>query len=504
MADILVERINASYIRLYIEDSGIVDDLYTFFRYEEPGFVKNKYSKWDGVVRLFNKRNFKLPYGCLNMLINLAKERGYTIDLDDRFKEDITKIDIESINKWIDSLDLHGNDGSKITPYEYQYKAVYDALRYGRMVELLATSAGKSLVISILARFYLEFALKNIDDKIMIVVPSVSLVTQLYADMKSYFDTKWKTELFVHCIYEGQTKYTDKPIIITTYQSMIDISKHDPDYFKQFTHVIEDEVHMASSSSITTILNLCVNAYKRIGLTGTIKQSKVHAVCLESLFGVIKRIVTTKQLQDGGMAAQTKVTMLLLEYSFEDRKFLQANGDYQSEIDFLINQPFRNKVIKSIAKSMQGNTLILFDRVDAHLTKIVDQLNSEESTGKKYLVITGKVKAKERDEIKALTEGEDGVVIFATWGCMSTGVSIKRLHNLLFAHPSKSIIRILQSLGRTLRLHSTKDIANIYDIVDDLRLGNHINHTYKHGIERYGYYTQEQHEVRTKTYKVQY
>ena len=174
MADILIERVDASYIRLYIEDAGIVDDIYEFFRYEEPTFTKNRYSKWDGVVRLFSKRNFKLPYGCLNMLINLAKQRGYTIELDDRFKEDITNIDVDAVNEWIGSLDLRGTDGNPITPYDYQYKAIHNAIKYGRMVELLATSAGKSLVIAILARFYLEFALKTVDDKILIIVPSVS------------------------------------------------------------------------------------------------------------------------------------------------------------------------------------------------------------------------------------------------------------------------------------------------------------------------------------------
>lgn len=499
--DILIERVNATTLKLYTEDQGIIEDLYQEYIYSEPTFSKNKYTKWDGVVRMFNKSKHTLPYGLLHNFLKLAKTRQWKLGLDDNFKDDIYKISSEKLQEWVDNLDIHDEKGNSIIPYDYQVEGLHHAIIMGRCIELLATSAGKSLLIAMLARFYYEFLFKTEEDKILIVVPSVMLVNQLNNDFANYFSTTWETSKLVHTIYEGQRKHTAKPIVITTYQSMIEITKNDPEYFEQFTHVIQDEVHMASGKVIGTILDLCVNAYRRVGLTGTLKTDKISPIQIESHFGPVKRIVTTKELQNSGRAAKTEVTMFMLEYPKEQRRKV-INMPYQEEIDFLINQPFRNKVIKSCAKALKGNTLILFDRVEAHLKKIVEELNTEENTNKVYLAIHGSVKQSDRNIIKKATEENTDIVLFATFGTMSTGVSIKRLHNLVVAHPTKSIIRVLQSLGRIIRLHESKDIARIYTIVDDCRLYEKENASYRHGAEQYKFYQQDEHPVTIKKYSV--
>jgi superfamily II DNA or RNA helicase len=463
MKDVIIERVNASFIRLYIEDKGVRQDIYETFTYPETGFVKNRYTKWNGDVHLFKLKDNLLPYGCLNMLLELAKERGWSIELDKKFSEDISKVTREELKSWVDTLDLY-SDGIKISPYEYQMDALYLAIRYNRMVILAATSAGKSLV-----------------------VPSQMLVDQMYNDFKDYSSVNgWEVKDKCHTIMEGRPKFANKMIYISTWQS---IYEEDAEYFKSFGRVISDEVHLASGKSITTIMNNCTNAYQRLGMTGTLKNEKIHPILVMSLFGIIKRVVTTKQLIDAGRATAVDIKMFQLNYAEQECQYV-STCKYPDEIEFLISHKYRNKIIATLASSLKGNTLMMFDRLE-HI-EAVRQILSDIKHNKSVYVITGDVKRDERADIKAIAEKEDGVIVLGTAGCVSTGLSIKRLRNLLFCHPSKSIIRVLQSVGRLLRLHTEKDYAHVYDFIDNLAYGDKINFAIKHSLERVNIYKDDQ------------
>lgn len=489
MSDIIIERQDASTICIYTEDAGIVQELYERYRYSEPTFTKNKWSKWDGTVRMFNRKTGAMPYGCLQSVLALAKTRQWSVELDPRFKNDITNIDGEQIESWVDSLNLHSG-GVKIEPYDYQMQGLHLAIKYGRMTLLAATSAGKSLLIYMLTRFYLETM--NPGDKFLIIVPSTNLVSQLVNDFKDYSSANgWDTDQHVHFIMEGRPKFSNKPVYISTWQSIFEQPK---DYFHQFTHIIEDEVHGASGKSISNILNSSIYAYKRIGLTGTLKNEKIHSAQIESMFGPIKRIVSTKELIDAGRATPTNITLMQLDYSDYERNAVSTMS-YQQEIEFIVGHAYRNKIIENLSIGLKGNTLILFDRKDSHLMKVYESLKT---SGKNVFVINGDVKVEERNLIKALVEKGDDITILATSLTMSTGVSIKKLHNLVFAHPSKSIIKVLQSIGRLLRLHGTKEVANIYDIADNLKSGDRVNFSLRHAFIRLGYYKDESHPVKIK------
>lgn len=266
--------------------------------------------------------------------------------------------------------------------------------------------------------------------------------------------------------------------------------------------MICDEVHNASAESITKITKYCKNAYQRVGLTGTLKLDKLHPLQVQSSFGPIKRVVSTKELQDKGLASKTNINILRLEYPPEDRQTVYDFKSSKIEMEFLINHPYRNKIIKNLAISLSGNSLFLFDRVEKHLDVIAEELNSMDVGNKKFFVIKGGVKNDERNDIKTAVEQGDDIIILASFGTMSTGVSIKKLHNLVICHPTKSIIRLLQSVGRMLRLHETKAIANIYDLFDDIVYQGNTNKSFEWGVERLRIYQSEQHPFTIKNIKV--
>lgn len=486
--DVVIERVNASFVRIYSEDKGIRMTIHEHFTYDEPGFVKNKYTKWDGRVHLFKLRGDLLPYGCLHMLLELCKSNGWTVEIDEAFKKDITKVTKEELMAWVKTLDLR-SDGIPIEPYDYQIEGLYQSIKYNRLVLLAATSAGKSLIAYMLIRYY-EMLSNGDGSKILILVPSQMLVEQMYNDFKDYSSHNgWKVDFNVHTIMEGKPKTARKMIYISTWQS---IFEEDPEYFKVFGRVINDETHLASGKSITTIMNNCINAYQRVGMTGTLKNEIIHPILVMSLFGQIKRVVTTKQLIDAGRATEVQVNALQLNYDQEEKTAV-SKMNYQEEIEFLIKHEHRNKIIASLAVSSKGNTLVMMDRKEhiETIRKLIDSMPHN----KTIYVITGDVDKEDRAVIKAIAEAEDGIVVLGTPGCVSTGLSIKRLRNLIFGHPSKSIIRVLQSIGRILRLHKEKFNANVFDLIDNLSFDDVINFALKHAMERVQIYKDDEFPV---------
>lgn len=495
--DVAIERINASRIRVLTDDLGIITDIYEYFKYQEPTFQKNRFTKWDGAVRLFNKVNQTLPYGLLQILLSLLNDRRLTYSVTGDIKQDIVKLERPDFTEWVDSLNLSNDTGEPLVPYDFQYEATYLGIRYSRLTILAATSAGKSLILYLLCRYYQEYKqAEGSTGKTLIVVPNITLVSQLARNFEEFsVINKWDANTNIHKIAEGASRMSKKPIFISTWQSLQNM---DPEYFGLFSEVFVDECHLASGKSISAVCDASINANVRIGLTGTLKDTALHPLQVQGNFGPIKRVVTTKQLQDRGLASQTKVTRLILQYTTEER-LLVASMNYRDEIDFLINHPGRNSVIKALSRSLKGNTLVLFSRKDKHQLIIEEQLLAIQDPSRKYLVINGDVSGDDREDITKLMDRETGITLLGSYVTMQAGVSIKNLHNLVFGHPSKSVIQILQSIGRMLRLHKSKTCAHIIDIVDDLSYRGNANTTLEHAQVRMGYYENEQHPVEDKT-----
>ena len=348
---------------------------------------------------------------------------------------------------------------------------------------LSPTASGKSLIIYLMVRFNLIRLKEEKNNKILIVVPTTSLVEQLFKDFKDYGYNSLRN---VHKIYQGHEKETDKRIVISTWQS---IYKQDKKWFKQFGMVVGDEAHLFKAVSLTKIMARLENCKYRIGLTGTLDDSKTHKLVLEGLFGAVNKIVSTTELQEKEHLAQLKIHCLVLKHEKMSIDFLRGKT-YQEEMDFLVSNTKRNNYIRNLCLGLNGNSLCLFQYVEKH-GMILKQLIEEKNKDKQVFFVYGGVEAHEREKIRAITEKSDNAIIIASYGTFSTGINIRNLHNIVFSSPSKSRIRNLQSIGRGLRLKDDNSEARLYDISDDLSYQEEENYTLSHFRERINIYNEE-------------
>ena len=323
----------------------------------------------------------------------------------------------------------------------------------------------------------------------LIIVPTVNLCTQLYDDFKDY-STKngWDADTHCQMIYQGQTKNITKNVTISTWQSIYEMT---PAFLAQFDWVIGEEGHLFNAKSLTKIMEGLVNAKYRITSTGTLDGSKVNKLVLEGLFGTFNVVATNTELMEKGLIAQLRIKCILLKHSEEARQALWEEGklEYDAEKQYLIDNYERNKFIRNLVLSLKGNTLVLYERVEDHGEVLYEM--TKEKTDKYVSFIHGGVPIPERDAIKAKIKTLDESITFASFGTYQTGVSIKNIHNLVIAFPAKGRIRNLQSIGRALRISSTKWAATLYDIADDLRYKKKVNHTIGHLEERIKIYNEE-------------
>jgi len=483
-----VHKINESFVILKC-DRGIAQELSEYFSFLVPGYkympaFKNK--MWDGKLRLAKllpNGDVEFYVGLINQLEIFCSDREYSLikNYDDR----LNLISSEELQCFIEKLNIHSY-GKRIEVRDYQFKCVLDFLNTKRMVGLSPTSSGKSLILYIIIRYLIQ----NTCKKTLLIVPNVSLCHQLASDFVDYAShNKWDSDNHIHLVFSGKDKDADKEIILSTWQSLYTIK--DKNYFKQFDLVICDEAHLSSGKEITTIIEKCINAEYRIGVTGTLNGQKIHSLQLESLFGPVKKVITTKELMDNNQVTNLAIKCIVLKYPEEITKLTQ-NLKYQEELDFIISNKERNKFIKNLTLSLKGNTLLLYQFVEKHGDVLYNLIsNSKFAQDKIVYYIHGDIKAEERESIRKAMETQNNVILIGSVGTVSTGTNIKNLHNIIFASPSKSRVRNLQAIGRVLRLNENKDKAILYDLADDLRYKKHQNYTILHFKERIKIYNEE-------------
>jgi superfamily II DNA or RNA helicase len=480
---------NNTYLIVDSDDKGILHELAEYFTFFVPGYkympaFRNK--MWDGKVRLLDMRAQTLPVGLYRYVKEFADERDYYITIDDSNSHYYDRPDIYHDDNvdWIDALPLSSN-GKKITPREYQKDAVAYGLKHRRGLLISPTASGKSLVIYLLIRYFLEYNKK----KVLLIVPTTSLVKQMYGDFEDYsqFDETFDVNQ-CHQIMAGCDKNDrSKEIYISTWQS---IYKMPTDYFQQFGMVIGDEAHNFKAKSLTSILSKCTEASYRFGLTGTLDGTQTHKLVLEGLFGPVKNITTTKELIDKGNLSDVEIDIILLKHPQEMCKSL-SKAKYHEEMQHIVSYAPRNKFIKNLALDQDGNTLVLFQFVEKHGVPLHKMISEGAHVRRKVFFVSGNTDAETREDIRKITETESNAIIVASLGTFSTGINIRNLHNIIFASPSKSQIKILQSIGRALRKADNDQAAKIYDIADDLHWRSHKNYTLKHSAERIRIYAQQ-------------
>ena len=473
MTHLTVKKKNEVYITIHSDEEYVHRELADYFTFEVPEakFLKRnpRYKYWDGTIRLYSPATGDLYHGLMKHVQTWADEKQYIVE----YEKNDWYGDIEDDNKFVSPEGVkHFMDKiSNIKPRTYQYKAVYEAIKYNRKLLLSPTGSGKSLMIYAIVRYYAATA-----KKILIVVPTTSLVEQMVNDFISY---GWNADDFVHKIYGGKDKNTDKDIIISTWQSIYKFPKR---YFDDIDCVIGDEAHLFKSKSLTGIMTKLHNAKYRFGFTGTLDGSKTHKWVLEGLFGSCDQVTKTDDLIKSGYLSKFRIKILLCKHSS------QHFETYHDEIDYLVENKGRNNLIKNLVRDLEGNTLVLFNYVEKHGEPLYDLINSNVKEDRKVFFVHGGTEVVDREEVRQITEEEDNAVIVASYGTFSTGINIKRLHNIIFASPSKSRIRNLQSIGRVLRKGEGKSIATLYDIADDI--GGQ-NYTLRHLNERVTIYNEE-------------
>jgi len=439
METIVIRNVNEVYVHIDCSD-GVAYELSEAFEFLVPGYMftpQFKAKLWNGKIKLFNLMNHQIYRGLTSHVMQFCKDREYTYEYDDNAQS----FSLLEAKQFIEELN------PKHESRDYQIEAFVHAIRHSRALLLSPTASGKSHIAYLIVRYLLE---KKDCKKLLIIVPTISLVEQLFTDFADYsINNNWSTDNMIHQIYAGKDKNTKKPITISTWQSLQTMPAQ---YFKQFDGIIGDECHLFKAKSLTSIMTKLVNTKYRIGTTGTLDGTKTHRLVLEGLFGPVRRITTTKELITRKNLAQLNIKCLLLKHSDSICKAAKT-FTYQQEIEYIVANEARNRFIRNLALSLEGNTLVLFQFVEKHGKILFDLINEK---GRDVYFVYGMVDADSREEIRRIVDASKNAIIVASYGTFSTGINIRNLNNVVFASPSKSRIRNLQSIGRSLRTSDTK------------------------------------------------
>lgn len=471
-ADIRIFKINEAQVR--IETTPIIhNELKDFFSARPLNYrfmPAYKTGAWNGYIYYFS--NGKLPIGLVSSLLTFAKGGGYSV-----FKNytDGIQIDFEDFKKFVEILEL------PFKPYDFQIQAAYDAITKQKLCIEAPTSSGKSLIIYIITRF-----LQQDNKKLLIIVPQTNLVEQIFGDFIDYgFNDIYDN---VHRIYSGKDKTFDKPVIISTWQSVY----KDKKIFKNFDGILVDECHGAKSKSIMDIAKKSINAQWRIGLSGTYPNEKSSDwFSVVGSLGLVKSYISYKKLTKRKIISELVIKNLFLKYPLHliKENFDKNERNYHQEIDFLNSIDSKVNFISKLANKIKNNTLILFIKIE-YGKRIFETI--QKISKKRVFYIDGTVSVDIRENYRKILESKDGLILVASYGTYSQGVNIKNIHNIILANSYKSKIKILQSIGRGLRKKEGKDKLTVFDLIDNLiyeyifegKNKKYINYCIRHYLER--------------------
>ena len=484
-----------SHANLHVQcDWGQAEEIKEFFSFYVPGYkFMPAYRRriWDGKIRLFDSQRGELPAGLIHHLVKFIESRGYNYELLDEGKYGHPmhgeRPDPKQVAQFIKSINL------PFEPRDYQFIAVMEALPRTRGILLSPTGSGKSLIIYILAKYWLHLLTHGARyphaGRVLVIVPTTSLVEQMYNDFIQYGCGPDA----IHRIYSGKDKNFESAICISTWQSIYKLPK---DWYDQFGMVIGDECHGFKSKSLMNIMNKATEAKYRYGTTGTLDGTQTHELVLQGLFGKTFKVTTTKNLQDKGTLADLRITRLILDHQEEHRRECEQKS-YQDEIEFIVTLEKRNRLIQNLALDLKGNTLVLYNFVEKHGKPLFEMIRDKAAEGRRVFFVSGGVATSDREAIRGIVEKQKNAIIVASLGTFSTGINIRNLHNIIFASPSKSQIRVLQSIGRGLRKSDNGEPTALYDLIDNISTENKKNFAWLHGQERLRIYKKEQFKYST-------
>ena len=471
-----ISKVNEVYLELEVNED-VSRELSDYFTFEVPGakfMPQYRNRMWDGKIRLFSPHNGRTYVGLLPYVKEYCSKKSIEYIIEKGVENDRNVLR-ESVRGFAESLRPKSR-GNPIQFRDYQIDAIWHAIQSNRCLLLSPTASGKSLIIYTLVRYYNLMNLKT-----LILVPTTSLVEQMYSD---FIDYGWEDK-YIHRVYAGMDKGSKKPVVISTWQSIYKL--HRP-YFAQYGCIIGDEAHLFKAKSLTDIMAKSGEVRYRFGLTGTLDGTQTHRLVLEGLFGQVKKIISTKELIDRGTLAQLDIDCIVLKHTEEEAKRVRYYT-YAEEINYLVSHPKRNKFIEKLCESIKGNTLLLFQLVEKHGVLLYNEIKTLD---RKVFFVYGGTTTETREKIRAITEKETNAIIVASYGTFSTGINIRAINNIVFASPSKSRIRVLQSIGRGLRQSDDKSRVKLFDVSDNITYKSRPNFTYRHFTQRLNIYKEEQ------------
>ena len=396
VAMVKIEKVDEVHIRIHA-DPSIKMELSEYFEFYAEGYkfmpaYKNR--MWDGKVRLFNAMSGIVYAGLTRYVEKFCETRQYAYTHVNEVYE-AQKVNTDAGYQLAKEFD------SAFPPRDYQNNAIVRGIAYNRGLFLSPTASGKSYIIYTLARYHVEHG-----RKVLIIVPTTSLVSQMSTDFVEYNKNR---PLDIHKIMGGVDKNIEADYTVTTWQSIYKLPKQ---WYEKFDVVMGDEAHLFKAKSLTKILEKTPHIKYRYGFTGTLDDSQTHKLVLEGLFGKCFKVTDTKKLIDDNTLAEFDIKALVLQYANETRQ-LNKNKNYQEEIDWIVRSEARNKFIRNLAWSLEGNTLILFQFVEKH-GQVLEPLLQKD--GKTVHFIHGGVDADVRESVRKTVDRPDEEKIVLWFG----------------------------------------------------------------------------------------
>jgi len=474
------QRIHNNKIQLFTDSKETAREIQEEFSAMEPGIehdIRVRSKQWDGKTRFY-----KLKFG----------NEGFLFEIPIGFKGRVERFTGEKFPVSVDytpALEFLKEFTKTLPfkPYKHQLKMFLGMASNNTHLGVAATGAGKSLVIWMLLRYFREQ-----DKKVLILVPTVDLTTQLKNDFVDY-NAKDNINEIQLIGGEFNNKNINKPVVISTWQSA-----HKAD-LSGFDVVINDEVHLSKADVLLSILD---NPFSiKLGLTGTPPIEKINYMKLEQNFGEPVKYITAKELIDLGLATNLSVVPIFLT---QKQKIMK----YHDEVKFIKTSPKRKIWVSKFLKKLKGLTIALYQHTEhgkdtwesitgVKLTsKVINDFEKQKELG--VFFMSGTMKTSTRNQIldyfKTLTT--ENVIMIGQTRILATGINIKPLKNLVFLAPNKSYTDAIQAIGRVLRLHKSKTKALVFDLVDDFTVGRKTeNYALTHFYERLTYYEYQQFDI---------
>ena len=485
-----IQNFNSSFLELKTSEESLIQTISDYFTFEIPSAQFHpavRSHHWDGKIRLLQKGKY-LYSGLKERLIYFLKQNNYSFQ--DKTLNNISEVlEEKQLREFIETIPL------PLTLRDYQLNSVLRLLQEQRGLLVSPTASGKSLIFFLLiVCLFTFFKFK----RIVLAVPTISLVQQMFKDFLDYSQKSSKLQSFFEkntsLLYSETKKQfsSSSRLIIGTFASLSNLEE---EFFSSAEAVLGDECHLLSKNYGKKIFEQSIHSLFRVGCTGTLQDTVLDKWVLEGLFGKPFQLIKTHELIKNQQATPVKVFPLVLHYS---PKFIKkiSSLDYQEEYETLVSLPKRIEKISSFALELPQNTLILFTRISQQGDLLFSELSKQAKEKNKELIfITGNTEIEEREKAREKAESQSNLILICSYGVFAQGINIKNIHNIIFASPYKTKIKILQSIGRGLRLHESKKTCFIYDFVDDCRMKDHQNYFFKHFLQRLEIYEKEQFEV---------